>query len=107
MSKTTGNRNIPLTVEELTENVKKMVRKAYEIDTVRNPDEQVLVGRNVKHAFMVQDGEHAEKTWYIGRVISQVPGFPSWFNIKYSGDRSVYSYELLRELKNGDLKLLL
>ncbi|XP_052798675.1 uncharacterized protein LOC128230443 [Mya arenaria] len=36
-----------------------------------------------------------------------VPGFPSWFNIKYSGDRSIYSYELLRELKNGDLKLLL
>ncbi|WAR05051.1 SPIN3-like protein, partial [Mya arenaria] len=102
MSKKVDNKNVPLSVEELTLNVKKLVRKAYEVDVVANPDEQVLVGRKINHAFMT-DGE---RTWYIGKVISQVPGFPSWFNVKYSEDQAIYSYRLLDDLKSGELKLI-
>lgn len=36
----------------------------------------------------------------------QVPGYPDWFNLKYSGDRSIYTYELLEDYIKGDLKLL-
>ncbi|WAQ95042.1 SPIN3-like protein [Mya arenaria] len=102
MSKKVDNKNVPLSVEELTLNAKKLVRKAYEVDVVANPHEQVLVGRKINHAFMT-DGE---RTWYIGKVISQVPGFPSWFNVKYSGDQAIYSYRLLDDLKSGELKLI-
>ncbi|XP_045194875.2 uncharacterized protein LOC123550507 [Mercenaria mercenaria] len=35
-----------------------------------------------------------------------VPGFPDWYNIKYSGDRAIYTYELMLEYKRGDLKLI-
>ncbi|WAR00569.1 SPIN4-like protein [Mya arenaria] len=98
MSKKVDNKNVPLSVEELTLNVKKLVRKAYEVDVVANPDEQVLVGRKIDHAFMT-DGE---RTWYIGKA----PGFPSWFNVKYSGDQAIYSYRLLDDLKSGELKLI-
>ncbi|XP_053392120.1 uncharacterized protein LOC128554835 [Mercenaria mercenaria] len=71
MSKTVDGKNVSLTVDELSQNVKKLVRKAYEIDINENPENQVLVGKKVKHAFEQKD-QPDEKVWYIGKVISQV-----------------------------------
>ncbi|KAH3720672.1 hypothetical protein DPMN_063576 [Dreissena polymorpha] len=43
---------------------------------------------------------------YIGQVISQVPGYSDWYNIKYSGDPAIYTYQLLKDYSQGDLELL-
>ncbi|KAL4217907.1 hypothetical protein ACF0H5_022646 [Mactra antiquata] len=70
----------------------------------RNQDDQtiLIVGQKFSHAFH----ENEILTWYTGQIVSQVPGFPDWYNVKYSGDRAIYTYELMIEYKRGDLKLL-
>ena len=62
----------------------------------------MLVGKRVQHKFEM---ENEETTWFGGDVISQVPGFPEWFNITYDDDPAVYSFQLLIDMENGDLKL--
>ena len=57
-----------------------------------------LIGLHVEHEFMSDEKE----CWYHGKVISTVPGFPSWFNIKYKDDSSIYTYQLMQD---GDLKV--
>lgn len=54
---------------------------------------------------MLQDNERVP---YLGRVISQVPGFPTWFNITYEdgNHESVYSYELVNDYHDGDLEIV-
>ena len=43
----------------------------------------------------------------IEEVISQVPGFPDWYNVVYIEEPDiVYTYKLTDDIKNGDLKLL-
>ena len=40
-------------------------------------------------------------------IISQVPGFPEWFNLVYDKEPGiVYSYKLSEDLENGDLQIL-
>ena len=101
-SKETGN----FSVAQLTENVKALVEGAHLIVANRcNSAEggtHMLVGKRVQHRFV---DENEEIVWYGGDVISQVPGFPEWFNITYDDDPAVYSYQLLKDLESGDLKL--
>jgi E1A/CREB-binding protein len=59
----------------------------------------LLVGKHVNHKF--GDGET-----YSGKVISQVPGFPAWYNITYEGDDAVYSFRLVDDYRTGDLEIL-
>ena len=35
--------------------------------------------------------------------LSQVLGYPVWYNIVYDGDKSVYTYQLRADLDAGDL----
>ncbi|WAQ99794.1 hypothetical protein MAR_024167 [Mya arenaria] len=35
-----------------------------------------------------------------------VPGYPTWYNIVYHGDEAVYTYKLIRDYEQGDLKLI-
>ena len=37
----------------------------------------------------------------------QVPGYPSWYNIVYKEDTAVYTYELEKDLDQGDLQILI
>ena len=62
----------------------------------------LLVGKRVKHLWHTEDGDQ----WFEGDVISQVPGFPSWYNIKYEEDPKVYSLRLVDDYKDGSLSLL-
>lgn len=64
----------------------------------------LLVGKIVIHT-MLEDNERVP---YLGRVISQVPGFPTWFNITYDDGNyeSVYSYELVNDYHDGDLEIV-
>ena len=63
----------------------------------------LLSGKTIQHRFTGQEGENT--TW-IGRVISQVPGFPSWFNVIYENDESVYSYRLIDDYKDGNVEII-
>ena len=87
--------------EKLTENLLKLVRGALEGSSqeASTSNQPLLVSKKVSHKF---EGD----IWYTGKVISVVPGFPSWYNVKYDGDTAIYSYKLLEEYKNGDLKIV-
>lgn len=93
-------------VSQLTENLKILVESAHQVnrESCDNVDRysHMLVGKRVQHKF---DVGHGESTWYSGDVISQVPGFPQWFNITYDEDPAVYSFQLLIDMEKGDLKL--
>lgn len=89
-------------VEKLKENVKKLVRHAFTIQPETSTEViPILTGKTVKHLFL----ENGEENWFTGKVISQVPGYPEWYNIIYSEDRAVYSYQLVNDYKEGGLRI--
>ena len=63
----------------------------------------LLVGKKVNHWFVSEDGDREP---YVGKVISQVPGFPQWFNITYDDDDAVYSYKLVEDYSEGNLEII-
>ncbi|CAG2201012.1 unnamed protein product [Mytilus edulis] len=93
-----------LTVEELITNLKMLVRQSIVRDNLDESDKHVLVGKRVKHRF----DTNGEDQWYTGKVISQVPAFPEWFNIVYDEDSAVYTYHHLDDdLSRADLVILI
>ena len=81
---------------------------AESVSVQKTPDNDILtipllVGKKVKHIWTTEDGDEA----YIGTVISQVPGFPSWFNITYENDPKVYSLRLIDDYKDKTLTILI
>ena len=89
-----------LNVEELKQNVLTLIKDCLQEPTEEKQQENIplLVGKNVKHSF--SDGIE-----YKGYVISVVPGFGEWYNVKYEGDDSIYAYNLYEDYKQGDLQL--
>jgi hypothetical protein len=67
-SKKDNGKSIPLTISELTEKVKVLVTHACTLPTNTVAENQVILGKRVRHLF--QDG--GRDVWYTGRVISQV-----------------------------------
>ena len=67
----------------------------------------LLVGKTVKH-YMHNEIEYGgiELVPYTGKVISQVPGFPEWFNIVYKDDDAVYSYRLVDDYRQNNLEII-
>ena len=63
----------------------------------------LLIGKTVNHSFA---SEGMDKVSYLGRVISQVPGFPDWYNITYENDDAVYSYRLVDDYREGNLEIV-
>ena len=97
------------TSDELKEQLKILIRAASSVGTsttVSRYDREkehipLLVGKRVIHSF--EDGD------YTGTVIAAVPGFPSWYNIKYDDlkeDDFMYSFRLVDDYKAGNLQLL-
>ena len=43
---------------------------------------------------------------YRGHVISVVPGYTSWYNIKYVDDQAVYTCQLRQDYMGGILKIV-
>jgi len=90
-----------LTLNDLLKNLKKLVSSSLESplqSESKSDNVPLLVGKHILHTF--------EKMSYSGVVISTVPGYPSWYNIKYSGDDAIYSYELQHDYKQGNLKII-
>ena len=92
----------PFTSTMLRENLLKLIQAA---DTeASSSSSSSLTGKVVKHRF--QDAKGKLK-YFKGRIISQVPGFPEWFNLVYDKEPGiVYSYKLSEDLENGDLQIL-
>lgn len=70
LSKKIGNKTSVLSVEELTTNVKSLVKRAYdEVVQSSDSEDQLIIGQKISHAFAEENGA---KTWCTGQVISQV-----------------------------------
>jgi hypothetical protein len=96
-----GTGRQPLSVEEMKDNVVQLIRGCLDTPTTERErqDAPLLVGKRVEHTF-----ENNMK--YTGNVISVVPGFEQWYNIRYDGDEAIYAYNLIEDYKKGDLQIL-
>lgn len=88
------------TSQILRDNLALLLQQAQQIETITSS----LTGKSIKHRFEVDGGK---QKFFKGRVISQVPGFPDWFNVVYVEEPGiVYSYKLSEDIEKGDLKIL-
>lgn len=65
-----NDRRKNLSVDEMTNNLKKLLCEAEVRDTVSGEKHHMLVNRRVSHKFKEKNGV---ENWYTGKVISQVP----------------------------------
>ena len=107
-----GNRRRNLKWTELNFNCLALIRLACESPT--SPDElskaSYLVGRKIIHKLVEKEDEHDEdevgvEKEYSAMVISIVPGYPAWYNIKYDSCDSIYVEKVQEEMKKGNIKL--
>lgn len=63
---------VNLTVEELTLNLKKLIKQAIVMDQQSGKAEHILVGKRVRHKFKTTVNGEVSYEWYAGKVISQV-----------------------------------
>ena len=89
-------------VEELQSNLVELIEESRALPTTEctQKDIPLLVGKYVSHTF-------ANGKRYVGKVLSVVPGFSRWFNIKYENDDAVYVYKLIDDYQSDDLEILL
>lgn len=92
----------PNRVEELQSNLVELIEESRALPTTEwaQKDMSLLVGKYVSHTF-------ANGKSYVGKVLSVVPGFSRWFNIKYENDDAVYVYKLIDDYQSDDLEILL
>ncbi|KAK3091774.1 hypothetical protein FSP39_022550 [Pinctada imbricata] len=92
---------VKLTIDELKKNLLTLIEDTLkEVTTERvQPDVPLFVGKKIDHTF--SDG-----IVYKGYVISVVPGFPLWYNVKYEGDEAIYAYNLAEDYKSGDVRIV-
>ncbi|KAK3092123.1 hypothetical protein FSP39_025387 [Pinctada imbricata] len=92
---------VKLTIDELKKNLLTLIEDTLkEVTTERvHPDVPLFVGEKIDHTF--SDG-----IVYKGYVISGVPGFPLWYNVKYEGDEAIYAYNLAEDYKSGDVQIV-
>lgn len=89
----------PFNSQLLRENLAKLIHSA---DVEATPASS-LIGRAIRHKFE----SNGKNKFYKGRVITQVPGFPEWFNVVYNNEPEiVYSYRLSEDIERGDLQVL-
>ena len=96
---------------KLRDNLVKLLDAAQALSTEHSHKDHVnmdkedlsyLVGKHIKNKF----SEDGQLITYSGRVISQVPGFPNWFNVVYTREPDVvYTFNLSEDLKNGNLHI--
>lgn len=99
--KCSGNFSVP----KLQENLLRLVQSAQSHPHPDTTDGTTckMAGRRVVHYFDI-DGKRKA---FQGKVISQVPGFPQWYNIVYDEEGDyVYTYQLMEDYNNGDLILV-
>ena len=92
---------IKLSIEQLQNNVLSLIQETLSEPTVERATTTVplLVGKDIDHTF-------ADGQTYRGTVISMVPGFNEWYNVKYVQDNAIYAYNLKVDYMAGDVKLV-
>ena len=92
----------------LKENLLKLIEDAWKAPPVSTSQsatsaDPILVGKRIQHKF----SENKEIVAYTGTVVSQVPGFPEWYNVVYEDEPDiVYTYKLMEDYANGDLSII-
>ena len=88
--------------EVLKKNVLTLVERAAEVDVgeIKHGSLPLFVGKRIQHTF---SGGNV----YKGYVISIVPGFPEWYNVKYENDPAIYAYNLREDYQNGDVQIII
>jgi hypothetical protein len=93
------------TEDRLINNVVQLINDSYSLDSSADPDVDSYL--NGQHKLIMDNDTDEPQQWYVGQVIGQVPGFPTWFNIVYDNDDAVYTYQLLEDLAAGELEVIL
>lgn len=44
--------------------------------------------------------------WYYGHILTVVPGFTDWYNVKYDNDEAIYVYKLQEDYEQEDLVIV-
>ena len=87
-----------MTIDELKANVIKLIETALDLAKLNLQKKMILY-----HYLVKRSGISLRViSWFDGEVISQVPGYPAWYNVVYEGDNSVYTYQLWEDLAAGD-----
>lgn len=88
-----GENTKKLDTDALKTNLLLLIESALDVDAneVKQGNIPLFVGKSIKHRF--------EDSTYTGKVISVVPGFPEWYNVKYDNDPAVYAYNLKEDYK--------
>ena len=83
-------------------NVLKRTQEALEL-TCQEKNVKLKRLRSSEHYQIEKNKKLEKQIWCDGEVISQVFGYPAWYNIVYDGDKSVYTYQLRTDLEAGGL----
>ena len=94
-----------LTVKEVSQNLIKLITPPSQplIPSPAQQANEMLIGRRIRHRWKDSDGS---EQWYLGRVLSLVPGTDNWFNVRYDGEEEVLSLNLLLDVDQGDLEFI-
>ena len=88
---------------KLATHLTQLINATHHDSPFNSTSDPVLVGKSIDHQF-IEDGQVVQ---YSGRVVSQVSGFPEWYNVVYEKEPDViYTYKLMEDFYNGDLKLI-
>ena len=103
-----------LSIEALTENVKKLIEEAASKDVSENIQQRssrmpILVGKKIRHTF--------NEGTFTAKVISTVPGFPDYYNLIYDSELDsegnatdttviIYTYRLLQDYRAKKLEII-
>ena len=85
---------------KLATHLTQLINATHHDSPFNSTSDPVLVGKSIDHQF-IKDGQVVQ---YSGRVVSQVSGFPEWYNVVYKEPDVVYTYKLMEDFYNGDLK---
>ena len=91
------------TVEELMDNLAKLINEEEAVSGLANKVRESLVGKTIKHRWRDESGV---EQWYFGEVLSKVAGTDEWYNVQYEGEDDVLTLNLHEEIDLGDLEVV-
>ena len=102
-----SHKGTPFSPDDMARNLCLLLHSAQPADTVGHPSVHQetavdLVGKTIKHLWKVDDLD----VWYIGQVLSVVPGTQDWFNIKYDGEEQVVTLNINEDIRKGEIVFL-
>ena len=102
----------PLTWEQLKSNCLKLINLAFTITPASGSERAKLyLKKKVIHTMLEKNDENDDKEEgtpreYSATVISYVPGYPAWANLKYDNDDAIYVENLQEAIKDGTIKVM-